>query len=127
MGYPDCSWLQEHHQQGLENFLHRTGTVYASAIWDEDVFPTDPWTNTFVAKKLPSALGWSTSLGNNLADFKLGGIVGAFDLTNCVITSKSPWFTGPYGLVIKNAEPLNFIRCPSGKSGELWDVELCYP
>ncbi|MEI7557123.1 hypothetical protein, partial [Candidatus Chlorohelix sp.] len=76
-----------------------------TSIWDEEAFPTDPWTNTFVAKKMSSGLGWPKSISNNLADFKRGGIVGAFDLTNYVTSSKSPWFIGPYGLMVKNAEP----------------------
>ncbi len=36
------------------------------------------------------------------------GIVGIVDLVDCVIASDSPWFTGPYGFVLRNARQLPF-------------------
>ncbi|TPM41577.1 ASCH domain-containing protein [Mesorhizobium sp. B2-3-4] len=35
-----------------------------------------------------------------------GGIVGTVDITDCVSASKSPWFFGRYGFVLRNPEPL---------------------
>ena len=40
-----------------------------------------------------------------------GGIVGQADLAECIIGSNSPWFTGPYGLLLRNARPLPFRQC----------------
>lgn len=37
-----------------------------------------------------------------------GGIVGIAEITDCVASHSSEWFTGPYGFVIKNAKPLEF-------------------
>lgn len=40
--------------------------------------------------------------------YNQGGIVGVFTITDCVRHSKSPWFFGPYGFVVKNQHPLPF-------------------
>ncbi len=34
----------------------------------------------------------------------LGAIIGEVDITDCVTESTSPWFTGQYGFVLKDAE-----------------------
>ncbi len=41
----------------------------------------------------------------------LGGVVGEVEITETVIESKSPWFTGPYGLVLQKPKPLKLYRC----------------
>ena len=38
----------------------------------------------------------------------LGGIIGMVDIIDCVTTSPSRWFTGPYGFVLANPRPLPF-------------------
>lgn len=40
-----------------------------------------------------------------------GGIVGEAEIVDCVSTSGSLWFVGPYGFVIRNARPLPFRPC----------------
>jgi hypothetical protein len=47
----------------------------------------------------------------NIGDFQLGGIVGRVELVDCVTTSDSRWFTGDFGFVLRNGEPLPFVRC----------------
>lgn len=37
---------------------------------------------------------------------KRGGIVGEVEIVDCVQRSDSPWFTGPYGFVLRNPKPL---------------------
>jgi hypothetical protein len=44
-------------------------------------------------------------------DLDLGGIVGQAVLVDCVASSASPWFFGPYGFMIRHAEPLPFRPC----------------
>lgn len=39
----------------------------------------------------------------------LGGIVGIAEAGGCVTTHSSRWFSGPYGLVLRNARPLPFV------------------
>jgi len=46
-----------------------------------------------------------------------GAIIGEVDIVDCVTQSSSPWFTGPYGFLLRN--PLLYerpIMCP-GKLG----------
>jgi hypothetical protein len=54
--------------------------------------------------------------------FDQGGIVGWVDVTGCVTQLDSPWFVGPYGFTLANAEVLPFILCP-GKLG-FFNVEI---
>lgn len=49
-----------------------------------------------------------------------GAIVGTADLVDCVTKSKSKWFHGPYGFVLKNVREIEPIEC-KGKLG-IWEV-----
>jgi hypothetical protein len=42
------------------------------------------------------------------ADLPLGGIIGIVDLVDVVTTSKSMWFSGPFGFVLKNPRSVPF-------------------
>lgn len=46
--------------------------------------------------------------GKKKSDFQLGGIVGITTITNCVTKSKSQWFFGEYGFVLKDSERVPF-------------------
>lgn len=48
-----------------------------------------------------------------------GGIIGRVNFVDLVEYSDSPWFCGPYGLVLKDPEPLSFLPC-KGQLG-LWN------
>ena len=37
-----------------------------------------------------------------------GGIIGAVDIVDCVEACGSEWFTGPFGFLMRNPEPLPF-------------------
>ena len=41
-------------------------------------------------------------------DFKTGGIVGSVEIVDCVTASRSCWFSGEYGFVLKNARKTPF-------------------
>ncbi len=43
--------------------------------------------------------------------FELGGLIGEVDLVDCVTSSDSAWFVGPYGFVLRNPKPLAFRPC----------------
>lgn len=42
-------------------------------------------------------------------DYEIGGVVGIATLTDVVTHSESPWFRGTYGLVLKDAQPVEFF------------------
>jgi hypothetical protein len=44
-------------------------------------------------------------------DLERGGIIGEVDVIDCVSTSSSPWFMGPFGHVLSNPRPLDFRPC----------------
>lgn len=50
------------------------------------------------------------------ADYPLGGIVGRATLVDVVTSSTSPWFSGRYGFVLRDVQPLPFMPC-SGALG----------
>jgi hypothetical protein len=54
-------------------------------------------------------------------DLQRGGIVGQVELVDCVSDSKSLWFEGPYGFVLKNFKTLPF-RPLKGRLG-FFDVK----
>lgn len=37
-----------------------------------------------------------------------GGFVGTVEIVDCVSSSSSPWFCGPFGFVLRNPQPLPF-------------------
>jgi hypothetical protein len=43
--------------------------------------------------------------------FEQGGLIGTIELIDCVETSKSVWFEGPYGFVLKNPKIIEFKTC----------------
>lgn len=49
-------------------------------------------------------------------DFKTSGIVGRVEIADCVTTSRSYWFSGEYGFVLKNARSARF-KPMKGKLG----------
>lgn len=55
-------------------------------------------------------------------EFPLGGIIGQVDVVDCVESSDSPWFNGPFGFVLANPKPLPFYAC-RGRQG-LFDIEI---
>jgi hypothetical protein len=55
------------------------------------------------------------------SSFDRGGIVGLAELVECLTQHDSPWFSGPYGFVLRSAKPLPFIPLP-GQLG-FFDVE----
>jgi hypothetical protein len=53
-------------------------------------------------------------------ELHLGGIVGIAELIDIVDDYRSKWFSGPFGLVLRNARPIEFIPF-SGQLG-LWNL-----
>lgn len=58
-----------------------------------------------------------------LADLLLGGIIGVVDLVDCVERSRSPWFVGDFGFVLKNPRPLPLLPL----KGQLMMFNVEYP
>jgi hypothetical protein len=41
--------------------------------------------------------------------YQTGGIIGIARVVDCVTSSISPWFKGPFGIVLKDARPVPFM------------------
>ncbi|TXH57054.1 MAG: ASCH domain-containing protein, partial [Desulfurellales bacterium] len=40
--------------------------------------------------------------------FPLGAIIGTVEIVDCVTSSDSEWFNGPYGFLLRNPQPLRY-------------------
>lgn len=55
-------------------------------------------------------------------ELKVGGIVGFATIVDVVTESKSEWFQGPYGFVLENPKPIEFV--PYKGKLNFFNVEL---
>lgn len=69
--------------------------------------------------KPPIEVGYEIPMRDEL---ELGAIIGTVEVVDCVTASPSPWFTGPYGLVLRNPVALTRPIPAKGKLG-LWNWE----
>lgn len=81
-------------------------------------------------KKYADAVDQIYSISKIDAQFDLdvnrGGIVGTAEIVDCVEHSDSPWFFGPYGLVLDNVQPVTFVPV-KGQVGLFdWRKMLCH-
>lgn len=55
-----------------------------------------------------------------------GGIIGTAEIVNCVDHSDSPWFSGLYGLVLRNVTPVPFIPVKGALGLFNWKAKLLH-
>lgn len=48
-------------------------------------------------------------LGFAFDELERGGIVGSVEIVDCVRDSKSPWFMGEFGFVLRDPQPMPFV------------------
>lgn len=67
--------------------------------------------DTFVdlARLMSQADNWAGPWIPFPDEMERGGIIGTAEIVDCVDHSDSPWFFGPYGLVLRNIQPVPFI------------------
>lgn len=126
---PPWSWLMTHGIEGVpmkdvENRKWATSyrgpvLVHASKNWDAETFgfyamPKQRWSDDTnrpgtlfeVPSFIPAEI--KKVMPKYASSYKRGGVVGMFTITDCVIVSKSPWFFGPKGFLVKDQKPLPF-------------------
>lgn len=98
------AWLIIHGGKDIENREWTTGVrgnilVHASKGMTQQEYEdaADFATECGFTKSLPA-----------FEELKRGGIIGIVEIVDCVTQSKSPWFVGRYGFVLKRPYPLPF-------------------
>ena len=92
------AWLITHGLKPVENRTWSTAyrgelLIHASKEFDQ--------------AGLDSVLGNFPHLASRMpVEYSLGCVVGVATVTDCVQAHHSPWFTGPYGFVLRDAKPL---------------------
>jgi hypothetical protein len=99
------AWLMVNGFKDIENRDRRTnfrGTilVHAGKSIDEDCYAFVHMTFPAIRRLMPL-----------VRDLPRGGIVGQFDIIDCVDNSLSPWFFGPWGYVVRDPKPLSLVAC----------------
>lgn len=108
------AWLIVHGFKPVENRSWPTSHRGAMLIHAGQVFDVEG---------LQSVLHIFPELRSRLPQqYDLGGIVGRAQLRDCVQQHPSRWFTGPYGFVMAEPQPLPFVRMPGKLS--FFDVDL---
>ena len=90
-------------RNNLKNFKG-TFLIHASKQWD------DTWTDKCGSGVSVSVIKYGI---NKIKDtMRFGGIIGYAEITGFTENPETQWFTGKYGLKIKNPNPLPFTPCP---------------
>lgn len=97
------SWLIAHGYKDVENRTWKTRRRGPVWIHAGKSFDREGW--AFVRERFPGIPLPAP------AEFARGGIVGAARITDCVSRHLSPWFSGPYGFVLADPEPMPLRPC----------------
>jgi hypothetical protein len=111
------AWLIVHGHKNIENRTWNTSYRGAFYVHASKKLDNTKWERDLMRDRL-------RQLGIVVPDddrLHTGGLVGWAWIVDVVECSKSPWFTGPHGLVLEGARPMRFKQC-NGRLG-FFDVE----
>jgi len=108
------AWAIVHENKRIENRTWNTKfrdefLIHASHKWDDEG-------RQFISKNM-FKLG--IRVFANKKHHQFGGIIGKATLVDVITESEDPYFCGPFGFVLENIEPIEFIPC-KGKLG-FWE------
>ena len=112
------AWLLSNRHKPIENRTRRFNyrgplLIHASqGMTDDDYEACRIFIEGFTCLELPPP-----------GSLDRGGIVGKAVATDCLTASDSPWFCGPFGIVLSDASPLPFYPC-RGSLGMPFRVEF---
>ena len=93
------------------------------AQWDACMAILDGMHGAFTMRELAAQQGrWSSASTSNEA--VRGGIIGTAEIVDCVEQSDSPWFFGPFGLVLENIKPVEFVPVKGALGLFNWRMNL---
>jgi len=120
------AWLIIYAGKDIENRKWKTSyrgpaLVHASSWFDEEEIREDFNDAREIVESSGGVMPGPVTL--KMLREQTGGIVGRVDITGCVTDSPSPWFFGPVGFRLSNAQPLPFLPC----RGALGLFDVPYP
>lgn len=115
------AWLIANGHKDIENRGWRHPPKYRGPFLIHAGKNGDPQDEDFYHQLAQQGIQFPLNVSHNM----FGGIVGVAEIIDVVRESKSPWFFGPLGFVIRNARPLPFMPC-KGQLG-FFDVEYREP
>lgn len=101
------AWLIVNGYKDVENRTWKTAVRGPILIHAAKEMRNDEWLRavTFIYDRFPE--NWEL-VKPKREDLKFGGIVGRATIVDCVTSSDSQWFTGPFGFVLKDAKTIPF-------------------
>lgn len=103
------AWMILHGGKDIENRdwpTKRRGRVLVHAAKGMTL---DEWGGAWVFAAGSGASPKAHGLGLTSSTIDRGGIVGSVEIVDCVEHSKSRWFVGRYGFVLRDPQPLPFV------------------
>lgn len=105
------TWSILHLMKPVENRSWSTNyrgpvALHAAKGMTEDEWYDGLYTASQAAKVTPFILGMKFP---GRKELQFGGIVGTVEIVDVVTEMDSPWFFGPYGFVLANPKPVEFI------------------
>jgi len=97
------AWLIVNGFKDIENRNWSTmfrGRIYVHAGLSHDELVKE--VILFALNRLPNSQASEFAFAITLKRMVFGAIIGEVDIIDCVTSSQSPWFTGPYGFVLSN-------------------------
>ena len=106
------AWLIMHAGKDIENRTWSTKVRGRVLVHAAKGVTKDEWRAAWgwVRERCPEA--WDKGcLEIQAGTIERGGIIGSVEIVDCVKSSDSPWFAGPYGFALRNPWPLPFEPC----------------
>lgn len=103
------AWLILHGGKDIENRDWATRFRGRVLIHASKGMTRDEWSDAWDFAVGSGASPKAVESGVTLHTIERGGIVGSVEIVDCVTESKSRWFMGKYGFVLRDPRPMPFI------------------
>jgi len=98
-----------HHGKDIENRTWPTKVRGRILIHASMGMTNREWVDAWDFAK--NDIGIGTTIRGPARAIHFGGIVGSVEIVDCVQHSDSAWFSGPWGFVLRNPQPVEFTPC----------------
>ena len=103
------AWLIVHGGKDIENRDWPTRVRGRVLVHAAKGMTHDEWASAWVAAYGTEASPKAVEAGLTRDNILRGGIVGSVEIVDCVTHSRSMWFRGRYGFVLRDPRPLPFL------------------